>query len=159
MIMKRFWNKVEIKSEDECWPWKAGRANKLDTKDGNYGMFWNKNKSRMENAHRVAYRLTYGEFDENKLVCHRCDNPPCCNPKHLYLGDKGTNAADCVGLTGRQSRWHECDLILIRLMHLKGFTQRVIADLYKVNQSTISDILKDREYPSVETKRTIQLGY
>lgn len=51
--------------------------------------------------HREVYRLTFGEFDPSLLVCHTCDNPPCCNPMHLFLGTDKTNAEDRVR-KGRQ---------------------------------------------------------
>ncbi len=52
-------------------------------------------------THRIAYELTYGPIPPGLLVCHRCDNPPCCRPDHLFLGDKRANALDCVA----KGRW------------------------------------------------------
>lgn len=53
-------------------------------------------------AHRMAWILTNGPIPDGASVCHRCDNPPCCNPEHLFLGTQDDNMAD-MNTKGRQS--------------------------------------------------------
>ena len=88
---KRFWSKVDIKSPELCWPWKACipiRNNRIQ----GYGTFKLNKKS--EFAHRVAYLLTYGEIPVGMVVMHTCDNPSCCNPHHLKVGTVFDNNKD-----------------------------------------------------------------
>jgi hypothetical protein len=87
LAIERFWKKVDKRSTDECWPWLGGKT----TKGYGRARFAGTNARR---AHRVAYLLTYGELPDSKLVMHSCDNPSCCNPAHLSLGDAWDNVWD-----------------------------------------------------------------
>lgn len=85
--MVRFWKFVARGQPDQCWPW-------VGAKDGiGYGLF-RITSSRIERAHRVALRLSGTPVERGKIVCHRCNNPTCCNPAHLYVGTPKTNADD-----------------------------------------------------------------
>jgi hypothetical protein len=82
----RFWRKVARTGPAECWLWLAGRNPK------GYGRFGMHGSAVF--AHRQAYALTVGAIPEGMYVCHRCDNPPCCNPEHLFLGTHADNIRD-----------------------------------------------------------------
>lgn len=86
-LRDRFWSLVEMRGPSECWPWKGHR------RPLGYGWF-HIHRRKSANASRVAYALTNGEVPAGLLVCHSCDNPPCCNPNHLWLGTDADNAKD-----------------------------------------------------------------
>lgn len=85
-IVQRFHARVVKGQADECWPW-------IGRRDPNgYGRL--DYEGRPQSAHRIAYLLANGELRPDMAVCHACDNPPCCNPAHLWAGTQGDNARD-----------------------------------------------------------------
>ena len=89
-VADRFWTKVERLGPDDCWPWKAAPRRK----DQGYGAFWL--NGRHQPSSKVAWLLTNGSVPEMQQVCHRCDNPSCCNPNHMFLGTNKDNNDDKV---------------------------------------------------------------
>jgi hypothetical protein len=100
-LKERFWEKVgrdgpipgHAPELGPCWLWLAGR---LPTGYGQFGIGSARDMSRRgTGAHRVAWALSFGDPGES-WVLHRCDNPPCVNPEHLFLGTAQDNTDDCV---------------------------------------------------------------
>lgn len=89
-----FWSKVLIIPEHTCWEWIA-------CKQEGYGRF-SVNK-RLTLAHRFSYELHYGPIPKGLLVCHKCDNPGCVKPDHLFLGTHHDNLIDSLN-KGRQPK-------------------------------------------------------
>lgn len=87
---ERFWEKVKRCGEDECWEWQAARNAK------GYGRLTSGRGVNLK-AHRVAFALSNGGVvSDDAHVLHHCDNPPCCNPSHLFVGSAKDNTADMI---------------------------------------------------------------
>lgn len=101
MILDRFFSKVEFVGY--CWVWTG--AKKVGKNALPYGFFGVNGKNQL--AHRFAYRQFVGPIPSGLYVLHKCDNPSCVNPVHLFLGTAKDNAQDCVS-KGRKYRPTHC---------------------------------------------------
>lgn len=139
VLLEIFWRHVLVGAERECWPWQSAKNAK------GYGRLRSKATSETY-SHRVAFRSAYGEIPVGQHVLHRCDNPACCNPKHLFLGSNLDNVADKV-LKHRQARGKAQAKAVGRLSEAQVIgifnaigLQREIAKQFGVTQMLVSKI-------------------
>ena len=141
----RFWGQVDRRGPDECWEWRGRRKH-----GKTYGFFRvGGRQGRTLIASRVSWMLTHGPIPNGMCILHRCDNPPCCNPAHLFLGTQLDNIRD-RDRKGRQraprgsgngsSRLTEADVEHIRARLSSGDKGNAIAREFGVGTSTISRI-------------------
>lgn len=150
-IEDRFWNKVKILKENDCWEWKYCKD-----KDG-YGGFelTHGNKQR---AHRVSWELNYGPIPANLFVLHHCDNPSCVNPKHLFLGSASDNNKDCKnkgrargggvkGEKNKMAKLTEKQVIEIREKYIPyKYSTYQLAKEYGMHASQIHKIVRNENW-------------
>jgi len=148
-IEDRFWSKVDKKGEDECWKWK-------DT-DSRYGDFRYDNK--VVKSHRYSYELKYGKIPFGLYVCHKCDNPTCVNPKHLFLGTQQDNMNDmiekgrsimCSFPNNRNSaKLTEKQVKEIRVLSRMGLTQTRLSIKYNISITQIYNIVNNKIWRNI----------
>lgn len=108
-----FWALVQVGAVGECWPWLGPRTEK------GYGR-WD---GTGERAHRVAWEVTRGRpLPDGLRALHTCDNPPCCNPAHVWAGTDAENVRDCVR-KGRRAGQHG------ELNHRSKLTAQQVAEI------------------------------
>lgn len=138
-LAKRFWSKVDIRGDNECWPWLASKKNAMGHGQINVG-------GKIECAHRIALSLHKGQMVDSPTVRHSCDNPPCCNPAHLIEGSDQDNVDDMLSrrrgrVFGREQKIAPSDHPDILKAYASGKTQREIGEQYGVTQARISAII------------------
>lgn len=147
---EHFWAHVDVRGEDECWPWTLsswegyGRcAARIPTEE----------YTRQHGTHRLALLLTCG-LEPWEQVLHHCDNPPCCNPNHLYTGDPAANAQDrrrrgrsMRGSAHYVAKLTENDVRAIRMDRtVGGLSHSQLAKKYGVSMSNIRNIVMGRTW-------------
>lgn len=136
-VEDRFWAKVDKRGIGECWPWTGSRS------PLGYGYITVRRKYTL--AHRLAHELCVGPIPPGLFVCHHCDNPPCCNPAHLFVGTSGDNIRDAAA-KGRMARGRDLpgtklteeSVRAIRGALAEGATLKAMANQYGVCDGTIS---------------------
>lgn len=140
-LITRLQSKTKINEQTGCWEWQAARD------PNGYGRISVKYKMRL--PHRVSFELHRGPIPPGVFVLHRCDNPSCLNPDHLFLGDQAANMADKAskgravfplkrGVDNGYAKLTEADVFAIRASD--GLSQRKLAKQFGVSQLHISRI-------------------
>lgn len=155
-IEERFWQKVTKLSDDECWPWIANKNNK------GYGMLYWIKYGRKILAHRVSHEIHNAPIDATMCVLHKCDNPPCCNPDHLFLGDAEVNAKDReskgrgnqpVGFKNGKCKYNSDIKQIIVFKRYLGYTLKSLSHEFNMPIGTVSVIyLRSKENRATKMK-------
>jgi hypothetical protein len=141
---------IVVRGPDECWPWVRARD-----KDG-YGRCV-LGKGEEEKAHRMVYALTYRVLEDEEQVLHSCDNPPCCNPSHLFAGTPLVNVQDCTA-KGRRHNQQGADnnasviteTIVRDILSLRGkYDQRYVASKFNVSRATVGLIWQGKRWTHI----------
>jgi predicted XRE-type DNA-binding protein len=144
---QRFLNK--IRKTETCWEWEGSKK-----PPWGYGHFFANNKTLV--ASRVSYELHKGEIPLGLSVCHRCDNPGCVNPDHLWVGSHSDNMED-MKVKGRATRGEDKQnskltkpiVVIIRNLHLQGISQGDIAECFGVLRPCINSVILGRRWTHV----------
>lgn len=148
----QFWSKVDIRNEGDCWLWTACRLPKSPHRTHDYG--WCNMMGRPMHAHRMSFLLTHGSINESLDVCHTCDNPPCVNPNHLFLGTARYNTQDCMsknrfyyapiirGSSHYLTHLTEQDVLDIRQLYEAGMMQKDIGTQFNLSPGGIGRIVR-----------------
>lgn len=155
MLAERFWNRVDMRSADECWEWTWGKQN------GYGSIFWPPD-NRTVHASRIAWMLTHGPIPDGLGILHHCDNPPCCNPAHLYAGDQAANTRDMVvrgrhvaprGEDQHNAKLSESEVREIRERYKVVRSTRKLAREYGVSRACIRFVLQGKSWRHVAADR------
>lgn len=146
-----------VVKKNGCWGWNGSINNK------GYGQLFSQNKIMF--IHRFSYEHHYGPLKHGELVCHKCDNPICSNPEHLFKGTQKDNMRDCInkkrfvkvknkykakgGKVGG-SKLTENEVIQIKQLLKNGYSNKELAILFKVTDKNISSIKLNKTWKHIK---------
>ena len=159
-IKDRFFKKIKINPENGCWEFQ-GALSRFG--HGRIGF-----RLKIYLTHRLSYEIHNGPIPEGLNVCHKCDNPPCCNPEHLFLGTQNDNVLDAVkkgrmkaypvmkGERNPASKLKNCQVFQIRKELNAGVKGSELARKYKISKVQISRIKLNKIYKDVTGEASCQ---
>jgi hypothetical protein len=151
-VETRFWEKVERPTPDQCWRW-VGNVN-----DQGYGVLRRPGTAathRVWLAHRLSWEMHFGKIPDGLCVLHRCDNPSCVNPAHLFTGTREENNADKkakgrqphnIGSTNPNAKITEDKAREVRELVASGVTQMKVASIFGIKQPQVSRIVRGENW-------------
>jgi hypothetical protein len=150
----RFWKYV--RKTRGCWYWTGA------TTYGGYGVIQSGPRGgKLLRAHRLSWRIHYGDFDESLALCHHCDNPSCVRPDHLFLGSHSDNMQDMLakGRAGTErahgtghhaAKLTDDSVRAIRAAYAAGGSSlNALAARYGVSKKTILNVVRGRIWTHV----------
>lgn len=156
-VQSRFWSKVNKLTESGCWEW-TGSVNLPPVLP--YGRF---TLNGVVKAHRVSWILEYGKIPDGLCVCHKCDNPRCVRPDHLFLGTHKDNQQDCLnkgrhvvkygrqpgtkfGVNAPSARLTEPQVLEIRSKYAISKNRLELARKYNITPQAIGKIVNRKSW-------------
>ena len=150
------WSKVDKKGEDDCWNWLGYKNNE------GYGRTWINDHGYY--AHRVIFNLAFPNTitlnapestADSGFLLHTCDNPSCCNPKHLFVGTHADNMADKVakgrspdfsGDKGPRAKLTMTQAREARQLRKDGVSTRELAARFGISLPSMKTLLAGKSY-------------
>ena len=151
-IKSRFWSRIRMGSKDECWPWLRGRTN-MGYGEMNLYHATRLKPSFIMTAHRIAWMLHHDQLiPSGRFVLHSCNNPRCCNPDHLRLGDQAENMRQMVqqgraangrvcGESHGMSKLTNVEVLQIRALTASGLDEKHLAQRFGMSKTSIRNIV------------------
>lgn len=165
IVATKFWGKVDKRGPDECWEWPVSNPR-------SYGSF-SLNKVAYR-THRLSYELHNGPIPDGMFICHKCDNPPCCNPNHLFAGTHQDNMRDmaekgrwvrvprdeksvnhCFGARNHSTKLTETNAAQIKARMARGDAKRALAREFGVDVSIMRQIAKGKIWVAIKPAKEI----
>ncbi len=149
---KKLWSKIDKQTKDECWEWQGTKTT------AGYGVL--RVNYKLNYAHRLMWQLhNRTDIPKKGVICHKCDNPPCCNPAHLFLGSQADNLKDARNkgrLPSIQGERHfntaitEDNVRQIRYLGYTNMTKKKIGEKFGISRQAVTDILYKRTWGHVD---------
>lgn len=150
-LLEKFNSSISVDPSSGCWIWTGA----LNPKG--YGKL-NINSKKLL-AHRVSWLLFRGEIPTGMCICHKCDNPPCVNPGHLFLGTRADNSKDMVekkrSLQGERAPSSKLNAVEVAEILSSSETLENLANRYGVSFKTISAIRRRKIWKHIETDEIV----
>lgn len=161
MNTQEFLNSIDRSlGENGCWLWRKGKTSK------GYGSVAVKGY-RSNLAHRIAWAIAFGEIPPSSIcICHHCDDPACCNPEHLFPGDRSLNNKDktakgrnvspgIFGSKNPMAKLTEEKVIQIKAKYRTGrFTYQSLADRFRVSPALVGLVITGKIWKEVQSGRS-----